>query len=179
MLSTVPENPVQAVAIKTSHQRGGTGKKRKRKEKKTSSLQQCNAANYPHQLKSSVAAICISANRSEDQMSNYRKSGKRLYWLCQTVCTMVAENRFVALSVTEEITFPLCCVCVFMRSQQYSNSTATIYHWHSFIMFLIWFLYVFPSTPEGCPFNIALLITKPQLILLFSVWNGLCYTYIR
>lgn len=40
---------------------------------------------------------------------------------------MVAENRFVALSVTEEITFPLCCVCgcVFMRSQQYSNSTAT------------------------------------------------------
>lgn len=149
------------LALRRAIKEEGREKKEKEKRKNPSSLQQCNAANYPHQLKSSVAAICISANHSEDQMSNYKKSGKRLYWLCQTVCTMVAENRFVALSVTEEITFPLCCVCgcVFMRSQQYSNSTATVYHWHSFIMFLIWFLYVFPNTPEGCPFNIALLIS--------------------
>lgn len=82
--------------------RRGIKRKKGKGEKRKSlfTVLQYIPANYPYWLKSSVAAICNPVNHSEDQMSSNGKM-ERVFWLCQTVCTLVAENRFVALSVAE------------------------------------------------------------------------------
>lgn len=69
MLSKAPENAAQAAAIKTRHQKERKEKKKQSREKKKIKQKRKtlrSVANYPHRVKSSVAAIYVSANHSED-----------------------------------------------------------------------------------------------------------------
>ncbi len=102
MLSTAPENAAQAVAIKTRHQKRERGGK-KRERKKSPSPLCCNVTLQIILTDWKVLwqqyAFPPITQRTKSQAI---KKKERLYWLCQTVCTLVAENRFVALSLSQQ-----------------------------------------------------------------------------